>query len=72
MSAESARAKRIDRHRRGKRHAARAGRVHVLRGAPYGARSVTKEAGGGQARSAMVPDKPGWCVRCLPGSGATA
>jgi site-specific DNA recombinase len=57
MSAESARAKRIDRHRRGKRHAARAGRVHVLRGAPYGARSVTKEAGGGQARSAMVPDE---------------
>ena len=50
MIAEYERAKMIERHRRGKRHAARAGVVHVLSGAPYGYRSVTKYAGGGQAR----------------------
>ena len=38
MSAEYERAKIIARHRRGTRHAARAGVVHVLRGAPYGYR----------------------------------
>ena len=36
MSAAYARAKSIERHRRGKRHAARAGVVHVLSGAPDG------------------------------------
>jgi len=36
MIAEYERAKIIERHRRGKRHAARAGVVHVLSGAPYG------------------------------------
>jgi site-specific DNA recombinase len=50
MSAEYERAKMIERHRRGKRHAARAGAVHVLRGAPYGYRYISKYAGGGQAR----------------------
>jgi site-specific DNA recombinase len=34
MRAEYERAKSIERHRRGKRHAARAGAVHVLSGAP--------------------------------------
>jgi site-specific DNA recombinase len=57
MIAEYERAKRIERHRRGKRHAARAGVVHVLSGAPYGYRDVTKYAGGGQARSEIVPDE---------------
>ena len=56
MSAEEERAKMIERHRRGKRPAARVGAVHVRRGAPYGYRSVTTEEGGGQARSALVLD----------------
>ena len=38
MIAEYERAKIIERHRRGKRHAARSGVVHVLSGAPYGYR----------------------------------
>jgi len=38
MIAEYERAKIIERHRRGKRHAARVGAVHVLSGAPYGDR----------------------------------
>ena len=50
MIAEYERAKIIERHRRGKRHAARAGGGHVLSGAPYGYRYVSKDAGGGQAR----------------------
>jgi site-specific DNA recombinase len=42
MIAEYERATILDRHRRGKRHAARAGAVHVLRGAPYGYRYVAQ------------------------------
>src|SRR6266849_3958156 len=57
MIAEYERAKIIERHRRGKRHAARAGAVHVLSGAPYGYRYVSKYAGGGQARSDIVPEE---------------
>jgi site-specific DNA recombinase len=38
LSAEDARAKSIERHRRGKRHAAHTGAVHVLSGAPSGSR----------------------------------
>lgn len=57
MIAAYERAKIIERHRRGKRHAARAGVVHVLSGAPSGYRSVTKYAGGGQARYELVPDE---------------
>src|SRR5215218_223590 len=49
MMAEYERAKIVERHRRGKRHAAQAGVVNVLSGAPYGYRYVTKYAGGGQA-----------------------
>jgi site-specific DNA recombinase len=56
-SAESGRAKSIARHRRGKRHAARAGAVHVLSGAPYGYRYVSKDEGGGQARYDIMPDE---------------
>jgi len=56
MIAEYERAKIIERHRRGKRHAARAGAVHVLSGAPYGYRYVAKYAGGGQARYELVPE----------------
>src|SRR5262249_42819594 len=50
MIAEYERAKIIERHRRGKRHAARVGVVNVLSGAPYGYRYVPKYEGGGQAR----------------------
>jgi site-specific DNA recombinase len=56
MIAEYERAKIIERHRRGTRHAARAGAVNVLSGAPYGYRYVAKYAGGGQARYELVPE----------------
>src|SRR5882724_7181937 len=57
MIAEYERAKIIERHRRGKRHAARSGVVNVLSGAPYGYRYIAKYAGGGQARYELVPDE---------------
>jgi site-specific DNA recombinase len=57
MIAEYERAKIIERHRRGKRHAARAGVINVLSGAPYGYRYIAKYAGGGQARYEIVPDE---------------
>ncbi len=50
MMAECERAKILERSRRGKRHAARAGSVNVLCGAPYGYRYVGKHEGGGRAR----------------------
>src|SRR6516165_1856227 len=50
MMAEYERAKILERSRRGKRHAAKAGIVNVLCGAPYGYRYVGKYEGGGQAR----------------------
>jgi site-specific DNA recombinase len=46
MMAEYERAKIVERHRRGKRHAAHAGAVNVLSNAPYGYRYVTKQGGG--------------------------
>src|SRR5256885_7125566 len=57
MIAEYERAKIIERHRRGKRHAARAGAVNVLSGAPYGYRYISKYEGGGQARYDIVPEE---------------
>lgn len=57
MMAEYERAKILERHRRGKLHAARAGVVNVLSGAPYGYRYVSKHEGGGQARYEIVPDE---------------
>jgi site-specific DNA recombinase len=56
MRAADERAKMMERHRRGKRHAARAGAVHVRRGAPSGDRDVPTSAGHGQARDALVAD----------------
>src|SRR2546425_8102241 len=50
MVAEYERAKILERSRRGKRHAAHAGVVSVLCGAPYGYHYVSKAAGGGAAR----------------------
>jgi site-specific DNA recombinase len=57
MIAEYERAKIIERHRRGKRHAAHVGVVNVLSGAPYGYRYVSKYEGGGQARYEILPDE---------------
>src|SRR5712691_10149008 len=57
MIAEYERAKIIERHRRGKRHAAQAGAVNVLSGAPYGYQYIAKYPGGGQARYEIVPDE---------------
>src|SRR6266571_327928 len=57
MMAEYERAMIVERHRRGKLHAALAGRVNVLAGAPYGYRSIDKHAGGGQARYEVLPDE---------------
>ena len=57
MIAEYERAKIIERHRRGKRHAAQIGAVNVLSGAPYGYRYVTKYEGGWQARYEIIPDE---------------
>jgi site-specific DNA recombinase len=57
MIAEYERAKIIERHRRGKRHAAHGGAVNVLSGAPYGYRYVTKSEGGGHARYEIIPDE---------------
>jgi len=50
MIAEYARAKILERSRRGKRHKAQVGAVSVLAGARYGYRYVTVGEGGGQAR----------------------
>src|SRR5881397_496720 len=57
MIAEYERAKIIERHRRGKRHAAHVGAVNVLSGAPYGYRYVPKYEGGGQARYEILPEE---------------
>jgi site-specific DNA recombinase len=57
MMAEDERAKISERHRRGKRHAARAGAVKVLSGAPSGYRYGPQYGGGGQACYEMVPDE---------------
>ena len=57
MMAEYERAKIIERHRRGKLHAARAGTVNVLSGAPYGYHDISKYEGHGQARYEAVPDE---------------
>jgi site-specific DNA recombinase len=51
------RAKIVERHRRGKRHAARAGAVNVLGGAPSGYRSIRTHEGGGQARYEVLPEE---------------
>ena len=57
MMAEYERAKIIERHRRGKLHAARAGAVNVLSGAPYGYRYIPTYEGHGQAHDELIPDE---------------
>lgn len=56
MIAEYERAKIVERSRRGKRHAARSGRVAVLSGAPYGYRFLGKHQGGGCAVYEVMPE----------------
>jgi site-specific DNA recombinase len=55
--AEYERAKFLERSRRGKRHAAQAGRVGVLCHAPYGYRYVPKQEGGEDARFDIIWDE---------------
>ena len=57
MMAEYERAKILERHRRGKLPAARAGSVNVLGGAPYGYRYINKHHSGGQARYDVIADE---------------
>jgi hypothetical protein len=57
MVAENERAKILERSRRGKRHAARAGIPNVLSGAPYGYQHGSVAEGGGQARYEPVPEQ---------------
>jgi site-specific DNA recombinase len=57
MRAEDERAKMIERHRRGTRHAARGGAGTVLGGAPDGSRDISQHAGGGQARDEPLPEE---------------
>jgi len=57
MIAEYERAKILERSRRGKRHAARAGDVAVLSGAPYGYRYMSKQEGGGQASYEVIMEE---------------
>ncbi|MEK6246483.1 MAG: recombinase family protein, partial [Pseudomonadota bacterium] len=55
--AEYERAKILERVRRGRRHAARAGAVSALTGAPFGYRYVCRGQGGGVARFEIVEDE---------------
>ena len=56
MIAEYERAKILERTRRGRRFAARRGKVSALAHAPYGFRYVTRQEGGGEARYEIVPE----------------
>lgn len=64
MIAEYERAKILERTRRGRRFAARQGKVSALSHAPYGYRYVTKHDGDGEARYDVAPDEA-WVVRNL-------
>jgi site-specific DNA recombinase len=57
MVAEYERAKILERSRRGKRYAAKAGTVSVLSGAPYGYRYLTRQQGDGEARYEIMLDE---------------
>jgi site-specific DNA recombinase len=55
--AEYERAKILERSRRGRRHAARAGLLSAFTTAPFGYRYLPKDQGGGVARFEVVPDE---------------
>jgi len=69
MMAEYERATILERHRRGKRHAAHAGAVHVLVAAPYGYRDLPKHDGGGQARYEMLAEEARVVCQMFDGVG---
>src|SRR4051812_14442252 len=55
--AEYERAKILERSRRGRRHAARAGLLSAFTTAPFGYRYITKDQGGGVARFDVIPEE---------------
>jgi site-specific DNA recombinase len=57
MIAEYERAKILERTRRGRRYAARQGKISALAHAPYGYRYVTRQEGGGEARYEIVAEQ---------------
>jgi site-specific DNA recombinase len=57
MIAEYERAKILERTRRGRRHAARQGKVSAMAHAPYGYRYVPKNESGGEARYEVAPEQ---------------
>jgi site-specific DNA recombinase len=57
MIAEYERAKILERTRRGRRYAARQGKVSALAHAPYGYRYVSKQEAGGEARYDVLPEE---------------
>ncbi|MBI2802759.1 MAG: recombinase family protein, partial [Gammaproteobacteria bacterium] len=57
MIAEYERAKIMERTRRGRRFAARQGKISVLAHAPYGYRYIPKHLGEGEARYEIVPEQ---------------
>ena len=64
---EYERAKIQERNRRGKLHAARAGAVSVLGGAPYGYRYIDRKTGGGSPGWRSSPSRPRGCAGSSPG-----
>jgi site-specific DNA recombinase len=72
MIAEYERAKILDRHWRGKRHAAPVGAVTVRRGAPSGYRYVTQYEGGARRARRASRKKLVSSARFSPGVAATA
>ena len=57
MIAEYERSKIMERHRRGKIHAAKRGSVNVLSVAPYGYRYIDKHTGQGEASFEIVDEE---------------
>lgn len=57
MIAEYERAKILERTRRGRRFAARQGKVSAIAHAPYGYRYVNRRDGGGEARYEIIPEE---------------
>jgi site-specific DNA recombinase len=57
MIAEYERSKIMERHRRGRIHAAKRGSINVLSGAPYGYRYIDKHAGQGEASFQIVEEE---------------
>ena len=57
MIAEYERSKIMERHRRGRIHAAKRGSINVLSGAPYGYRYIDKHTGQGEAYFEIIDDE---------------